>query len=269
MTEIKFTSDDLDNLELVRQIVFRRLREDNWNHLYDPWEERTTGKFVQFEFPNLRDRFHVLTQEIMWQLIIQNVITPGMNASNIELPWFRITSYGEKVLAEERFSPHDPTGYLDEFESVAVSSVGKAACPYVEEALRCFNAGCHASALLMVGVAAEAVFLQLCEAMVLALKSDAERKKFDKLLWVKAKHRWVVTKLEGLSTDQRKQLPESLDFTLTSLYGLIRRQRNELGHPSGTLPDIRRETAFVYFRLLPSLVKDVESFADYCSQKSI
>ena len=205
----------------------------------------------------------------MWQLIIQNVVTPGLNASSPELPWFRVTSYGEKVLAEERFSPHDPTGYLDEFGKVANSDVGEAAHPYVEEALRCFNAGCHAAALLMVGVGAEAVFLQLCEAIEQALKSEAERNKFEKLQWVKAKHRWVVAKFEQLPSDQRKQLPESLDLTLTSLYDLIRRQRNELGHPSGKLPDIGRERAFVYFRMFPSFVSDVEAFADYCRQNSI
>jgi len=264
MTEVTFTKDDLDNMELVREIVFRRLREGNWNQLYDHWDERSTGKFIRFESPNLRDRFYVLMQEVMWQLIIQNVITPGINSSNLELPWFRITSYGEKILAEERFSPHDPAGYLNELDKVAVSDVGGRARPYVEEAIRCFTAGCHAAALLMVGVAAEAVFLELCVTILPALKSDAERKNFEKLQWVKAKHRWVIEKFERLPSKERKQLPESLDLTLTSLYDLIRRQRNELGHPSGKLPDIGREKAFVYFKMFPSFVSDVEAFANYC-----
>lgn len=269
MTAINFTKDDINNLELVREIVFRRLREGNWNQLYDTWEEHHTGKLVQFESPGLKNRFYVLMNEVMWQLIIQNVITPGMNASNPELPWFRITSYGEVVLAEERFSPHDPAGYLDEFRKVSTSDVGESARPYVQEALRCFNAGCYAAALLMVGVGAEAVFLQLCEVIEGALKSKTERDRFEKLLWVKPKHRWVVAKFEKLPSNQRRLLPESLDLTLTSLYDLIRRQRNELGHPSGKLPDVERERAFVYFRMFPSFVSDVEAFADYCRQNSI
>lgn len=269
MTAIEFTKVDFNNLELVREIVFRRLREGNWNQLYDTWEEHNTVKLVRFESLGLKDRFYVLMNEVMWQLIIQNVITPGMNSSNPELPWFRVTSYGEKVLAEERFSPHDPTGYLDEFGKVAISDVGEAARPYVEEALRCFNAGCHAAALLMVGVGAEAVFLQLCGVIEPALRSKTERNNFEKLQWVKAKHRWVIAKFEQLPKVQRKQLPESLDVTLTSLYELIRRQRNELGHPSEKLPDIGRERAFVFIKMLPSYVSDVEAFAEYCRQNSI
>jgi hypothetical protein len=269
MTVVEFTKDDFDNLEIVREIVFRRLREGVWNQLYDNWEEHDTGKLVRFESRILKDRFYILMNEVMWQLIIQNVITPGLNASNPELPWFRVTSYGKEVLAEEHFSPHDPTGYLDEFGNVAISDVGKVARPYIEEALRCYNAGCHAAALLMVGVGAEAVFLQLCKVIEPALKSKKERNNFEKLQWVKPKHRWVIAKFEQLPSPQRKQLPESLDLTLTSLYDLIRRQRNELGHPSGKLPDIGREKAFVYFRMFPSFVGDVEAFAKYCRQNSI
>ena len=92
MTAIEFTKDDINNLELVREIVFRRLREAKWNQFYDPWGERDTGKLVRFETPDLRKRFIVLMNEVMWQLIIQNVITPGMNANNPELPWFILCS---------------------------------------------------------------------------------------------------------------------------------------------------------------------------------
>ena len=55
-------------------------------------------------------------------------------------------------------------------------------------------------------------------------------------------------------------------MTLTSLYDLIRRQRNELGHPQEKLPVLDREATFLYFRLLPGFVRDIDTFADYCQQ---
>jgi hypothetical protein len=33
-----------------------------------------------------------LVNEIAWDLIIERVITPGMDPSNCDLPWFRLTS---------------------------------------------------------------------------------------------------------------------------------------------------------------------------------
>lgn len=270
MSPVTFTQADFDNLELVRQIVLRRLKDGQWNLLYDPWVERSASQYVTFQPLHVSDRFIVLVQEVMWQLISQGVITPGKDAANPALPWFRVTSYGKNVLETERFVPHDPTGYLGEVGKVVKSATGNAALPYLEEALRCFTSGCNVAAVLLLGIAAEAVFLGLCTVIAANLKIAAERTKFEKLQWVKPKHRWVVDKYQSLPASERKdRLPESLDVTLTSLYELIRRQRNEIGHPSGQMPAIDRELAFVHFRLFPTFISDVEAFANYCETHGI
>src|SRR5688572_16353348 len=106
-----FGQADFNNLEFVRQIVFHRLRTDsNWRHFDYRWER--TDNFVRFGDNQISSRFIVLANEILWQLIMQGVITPGRDSSNPTLPWFRITDYGRKVLEADRFIPHDPSGYL-------------------------------------------------------------------------------------------------------------------------------------------------------------
>ncbi len=270
MTAVTFTEEDLDNIELVRQIVFRRLKaDDQWNQLYLPWDSSSTGQYVIFQKPNIQNRFLVLVQEVMWQLIIQGVLTPGINASNQELPWFRVTGYGTTVLEAERFVAHDPTGYLNDVNEVAISAVGKAALPYLEEALRCFTSSCNVASVMMLGIAAEAVFLRLCDEISQGLKNQTERAKFEKLQWVKGKQRWVVNKYQALPASDRKSLPESLDMTLGSLYELIRQQRNEIGHPREKMPEIDRERAFVYFKLFPAFIGDIEAFADHIKNHGI
>lgn len=260
-----FTQDDFDNLELVRQIVLRRLKDDtSWNLFDYQWEPRHTEQYVVFESPQLQRRFIVLAVEVMWQLIMQGVITPGKDVPNPALPWFRVTSYGKMVLETERFIPHDPAGYLDGVREVAGQTVSQAALTYLEEALRCFTSGCHLASVLLLGVAAEAVFLRLCEVVSEALRDNTERTQFDQLQWVKPKHRWIVDKYAALPSEVRRDhLPQSLDVTLTSLYDLIRRQRNELGHPQEDPPAIDRELSFTYFKLFPTFIKDVEAFAEY------
>ena len=262
-----FTQDDFDNLELARQIVLHRLRNDEgWTQLDYDWN----NQFVTFENVGMRGRFGLLANEVMWQLITQGVLTPGMNAPNPTLPFFRITSYGRSVLETERFLPHDPTGYLDDVAAVAETEVGQAGQPYLEEALRCFQSGCNLASVLLLGVAAEAVFLKFCTVAQEALQDAEERERFEQLQSVRPKHRWVVEKYNSLPREARRvMLPESLDVTLTSLYELIRRQRNELGHPQEELPTIDREQAFMFFKLFPTFIQNTEAFAAYCRDNGL
>ena len=265
-----FRQTDYDNLELVRQIVLYRLKHDsNWSQFDYIWAERGSS-FVEFEPHQLRRRFVVLANEVMWQLLIQGVITVGMNANNPNLPFFRVTDYGQKVLEAERFIPHDPTGYLNDLRAASGAIATDVTVAYVEEALRCFNAGCHVASVLLLGVAGESIFNHMCDMIRPTLKNGSEQKKLDSQLPVKPRHRWIVQKYQSLPQSvRREQLPESLDMTLVSLYDLIRRQRNELGHPQEKPPELSREEAFVFFRLFPAFVRDVQAFAEYYHQSGL
>ena len=267
MSEVPtFRRSDYNNLEYVREIVLNRLRNDETWHVFDyNWGESRAERFVLFEDHGMKNRFIVLANEIMWQLLIQGVITAGYNAPNPSLPHFRVTDYGDKVLEEKRFLPHDATGYLKSIEGIESVLINETTIVYIEEALKCFNAGCHISAVLLLGIAAESCFLILCDEIKALLKKESEEKKLDEKIAVKTKHRWLVKKFESLpKADRRNQLPESLDTTFTSLYDLIRKQRNELGHPQKTAPKINREQAYIYFRLLPTFVEDLDEFINYC-----
>ena len=148
----------------------------------------------------------------MWQLIFERVIAVGSDSSNTNLPFFRITDYGKLVLETERFVPHDPTGYLKEVNSIKGPVFTKVAIAYIEEALRCFSSGCHISSVLLLGVAAESVFLQLCKVIQLSLNKSNDQKSLNDGLPVKTKHRWIVQRYRNIpAAVKRKKLPESLD----------------------------------------------------------
>jgi hypothetical protein len=180
-----------------------------------------------------------------------------------------VTDYGQKVLETSRFIPHDPTGYIDELRAISGVVSTDVTITYVEEALRCFTSGCHMASVLLLGVASESVFNEMCDIIRVSLKNVSEQKKLDSSLPVKPRHRWIVQKHQGLPKDVRRQLPESLDVTLISLYDLIRRQRNELGHPQEKPPELDREQAFVFFQLFPSFVSDVQALAEYCQKNGL
>ena len=262
--KITFGDADFKNLEVARQIVLRRLKEDpTWCHM--PVDASEFDRYVNFPSNQNRERFLFLVREVIWDLLFQGVISPGENAPNPNLPWFHITDYGREVVAAERFVPHDPVGYIKEIRAVAKMCVSEVTFTYLEEALRCFTRGCHMASVLLLGVCAESVFLNLCNTISHSLKGAKEKKKFSDLNSVKSKHRWIISKFESLPREaKREQLPESLDTTLGALYDLIRCQRNDLGHPQDSPPRVPRDLAFVFFRLFPTYVGDVETFANFC-----
>jgi len=264
-----FRDEDYGNLELVRNIILRRLRDDEGWHQFDQiWDERTQG-FVRFEPARLRSRFITLANEVMWQLIIQGVITVGLDSGSPNLPWFRITDYGQQVLDAERFVPHDPTGYMGELSAITGPLDLTVAIAYAEEALTCFAAGCNVASTLLLGVAAESTFNQLCDAIRPTLADAADQAHLELTEQVRPRHRWLVERHQKLPRVERRRLPESLDVTLTSLYDLIRRQRNELGHPQSQPPKTSREEAFVFFKLLPTYIQDMQALASYCAENPI
>ena len=265
---VTFRDEDYDNIELARQIVLRRLKMDtDWCAFDRTWADQNQD-VVRFEANRLRKHFVLLANEILWRLIFQGVLTIGRDADNLDLPWFRVTAHGQKVLDAERFVPHDPTGYLDELRSIAGPLNTAVAISYVEEALACYLAGCNVASTLLLGVAAESAFNELCDSVRPTLNA-ADQASLELTVRVKARHRWLVGRYENLSATERGRLPESLDITLKSLYDLIRRQRNDLGHPQPQPPQTSREEAFVFFRLLPTFIQDGQALATYCSTNAI
>ena len=52
-------------------------------------------------------------QDILWDLIIEGILRPGLYDSvNNSLPFFHVTEYGKTILQDGPASPYDPDGYV-------------------------------------------------------------------------------------------------------------------------------------------------------------
>src|ERR1035437_2044189 len=114
--KIPFNHKEPD-MEAVRQIIFERLRNDpSWRQLdrsgdgYAPYVEY--GGQTESDWRDGRQSLVVLALEVFWQCVIEGILAPGLDYSNSDLPWFRVTAYGRQVLASTEPQPYDPTAYL-------------------------------------------------------------------------------------------------------------------------------------------------------------
>lgn len=270
MNKINFDSTK-DGLEIARSIVLKRLKKDlNWNQLDRSGEGYEN--YVEYIGDRNKDmqRLHFLGQEVFWQLMFQGVILPGHGA-NQELPFFHITEYGQKVLNEEKIIPHDPTGYLDNFQN-NINNPDPIVEFYLTESLQCFNTGNFVASIVMLGVASEKMFLLLCDAVSNSLTSKKEMSKFQNILnkiSMKEKQDWLTRKIINMDEKIKKQLPENIETTLMGIFSLIRLERNDLGHPNGKGLNVTRDDAYVYLRLFPSYCKVITQVIQFLKNNKI
>jgi len=205
-----------------------------------------------------------MINEVVWDLIVQRVLTLGLNDSNPKWPFLRLTEYGVEVVKEELWSPYDPDGYLSRLAEQAPKL-----CPlckmYVAEALSCFNHGCNLATVVMLGAASEAVVLKLFRWFLTAIQSLAEeadvRKRIEKEQSVFRKYEVFRRHFDQFRSKMPPRLTDDLNLQFDGVFNLIRYYRNEAGHPTGT--EIEKTSAFTALRLFVPYCRRIEEIGDW------
>ena len=127
------------------------------------------------------------------------------------------------------------------------------------ESVNSFRHGDRVASTVMLGIAAERVFLLLCEALAAALSSPAEQKVLGKLLSsfpMNPKLQWVHQKIQSI---RAPGFPENANIMMTAIYDFMRAQRNELGHPREQPPAVTQEDIFVNLQVFPRYYQTAEN----------
>ncbi|MGH8590404.1 MAG: hypothetical protein ACREXX_14060 [Gammaproteobacteria bacterium] len=209
--------------------------------------------------------------EILWQLVVEGIISPGLNSSNASLPWFHITSYGTKVLSSPEPEPRDPDSYLMHVRA-RLENADPTVMAYLSESLSAFRRGLPVSAMVMLGIAAERVFLILANSIHDALSDAKEKVVLRRLLDrfpMKPKLDWIHRKLQEVQQQGRAGFPDNAVIAVTPIYDLLRVQRNELGHPRQIPPTVSREDAFVNLQIFPRYFETMEKIRTFAAREPL
>lgn len=198
--------------------------------------------------------------ELFWDLFRQGIITLGLNDYNREFPWFRVTSFGKKLLAgQEPYFFHDLSSYEKVIKD-EVPDIDDTTLVYLKEAMQAFMSGCLLSSTVMLGVATEHTFLLLMETV------DANTTHGPLFSGI-SNERSILRKVNKFKKvlDQNPSLlpanvKEDLDTNFNGILSMIRNFRNESGHPSGKI--ISREQVYVLLHLYVSCCKKMYQLKD-------
>lgn len=206
----------------------------------------------------LDDRDYGRVQSIIWDLIIEGVVRPGLNdGNNNDFPFFHVTEFGKQRLKDGPRSPYDPDGYLKRLRA-DVGEIDPTIVTYLNESLHTFRIGCLLSSTISLGCASEKALLLLISAYAEALP-ESMQDKFRKSTEGRMIKRQFDEFRKMLDSHLKGRLPsdlaDGLDITLNAVFEMIRSQRNDAGHPTGR--EVSREQTYASLVIFPAYIKKV------------
>jgi hypothetical protein len=264
-------------LEEMRGLLMQALRKSGWSQITDleiavgDLKAKTQG-VPQQQYGFMADgRGHLergessLIHELVWSFIIQGILVPGTNDSNQLWPFLRLTEYGRRCVDENQILPHDPDGYLKDFER-AIPSADPVIREYLSEALQCFLRDLNRAAAVMLGAASERAVLLLIESYAHSIadlnKKTSVESQVEKAPSIFRKYEIFDKGFAGVKPKLPKVLAENTDSLLRGVFDLIRNSRNEAGHPASGIV-VSRDTNYSHLRLFIPYCQRIYELIDW------
>jgi hypothetical protein len=203
-----------------------------------------------------------LVREVFWDLFRQGVITLGLNDSNREFPFFKVSQFGKRILENENtYFFHDLSTYTTLIKS-NVPHINDITLLYLQEAMQSFKSGCMLAATVMLGVASEHSFLLLLETAEANSNYGARFSGAAKERSLLQKFRKFKTALDHhVLADVPGDVKEDIDIDFAGILSVIRTFRNESGHPSGKI--LGREQTYVLLQMFVPYCKKIYQLIDF------
>ena len=194
---------------------------------------------------------------IVWDLVVQRVLTFTQQG----YPWLRVTEYGKKVIEQEGPVPYDQNGYLDNLKTRA-PSISELAIEYIQEAILCFRGGAYRATAVMLGVSSEGIFLDLIRAFESKYKKKIIPEKYKPFQQIKDEFNKLF---DPKKADLPQGVKNNIEQTLNGIHDLIKKGRDDSGHPTGI--EITRDEALASFSVLPLYIERVYQIIDSYGDK--
>ena len=208
-------------------------------------------------------------RQLFWEFFIQGIIVIGQEGNDQIWPWYTVTEWGEKALEAGEVVPHDPVGYIERVQSEN-PNLDPVMEFYLRESLQCFLTGTYTACAVMLGVASEKLILNLVDAVAGALPKQNRRQRFEGATQNRHINRQWEELMKVLKPSFSKLPPhvtEDIEIFINGVFHIIRRYRNQSGHPSGK--PVSREVAFANLQLFPSYASHINRLTEHLKKNNL
>ncbi|WDQ34953.1 hypothetical protein PTQ21_12210 [Paenibacillus marchantiae] len=202
-------------------------------------------------------------REIIWNLIVEGVLMIGINASNSEWPWLKLTDYGHSVVDSEMPMPHDPSGYLSSIKQ-DIPEIDELIITYMTECLKAYRINLLLSSTIMLGCASEKALLLLIDSFINSFHDEAKRKQiYDKFAnrMIKRQFDELTRSLTTIQSSIPKDISDGLNNVLLGVFEMIRNYRNDAGHPTGVT--ISKEQVYANIQVFIPYLKKIYQLINF------
>jgi len=252
---VTYSPDQYEHLKSgIAEIFQKRLGKNNENSFFYGHNETLSSED--------KDIF----SEVFWDLFREGIITLGLNDSNKNFPFFRLSSYGKKILeSKATYFFHDVSTYTQNIQK-EIPEINNTTMLYLQEAMKAFQFGCILSSSVMLGVAAEHIFLQLIEII-------DENESFSTTYVSVANQKTIPQKIVEFKNVFEKNLDsfppkikDDIDTTFSGIISIISTYKNQSGYPTGKMID--KEQAFILLQLFIPYCKKIYQLINFFKQQN-
>lgn len=202
--------------------------------------------------------------EVFWGLFREGIITLGLNDSNREFPFFRVSRIGKQLLdGKNAYFFHDVSTFTKLIQT-EVPNIDSTTLLYLQESMQSFRAGCILAATVMLGVATEHTFLLLID----TIEQNATHASTFASVGQQRAILHKINKFKNILDQQIKNLPsevrEDIDTHFAGVLSIIRNFRNQSGHPTGKIID--REQAYILLQLFIPYCRKMYQLMEFFKQ---
>ena len=202
-----------------------------------------------------------LVREVFWDFFRQGLITLGINDSNREYPWFKVSTSGRRILEnQETYFFHDLSTY-EKLIRDKIPTIDDVTVIYLKEAMQAYRIGCLLSSSVMLGVATEHTFNLLIEVIEANPTHQPTYKNVNKERGILRRVNKFKSILDKHVKTMDPRVREDLDTHFAGILSIIRNFRNQSGHPSGHI--IEREQCYVLLQLFIPYGKKMYQLMDH------
>ncbi len=233
--------------------------------------QRLGIEYKDYQHKNLTPIDNLTIQEIIWDLLIERVVTSGYDASNPNLPFFRLTKFGQDYISQSAPHYYDPQGYMESLRNI-VQNLDPVIEQYIFESLNCYRQQLFFASAVMIGAAAEKAILLLLQAITDAMSNPSNKRKASQLLDRPNLPEIFDTIRKTLNPlIAAKTIPYSVHQGciehLMSLFEMIRVQRNDAIHPISGQVD--RAKVFLSLQTLPIALESIYKLIEWFQSNTI
>ena len=207
-------------------------------------------------------------EEAFWGLVRYGLAFPALHdlMAPIKVYLSELGREGNEAAKEKEFFPDYPPGYK-KLLAEKVPLMSKIVERYTREALDAFSKKCYLATTVMLGVAAEAAFIEMAYELCKWLPVE-EGKKLKAMLdkpgpGLNKKFDKVQKSLISNKASFPKTLQDALERHLISVGDTFRIYRNTAGHPTGT--HFSKEDCNLSLRCFPTYIERLYLLGDFFS----